>query len=191
MARLDDDALSWGGDDDPTLDVGVPATPPPTGLPKGYTAVGRGSEATVSTPAGATPDADATPGTAAASARAASAGATAAGSPAVSAAAASPAAGAPAGNATLVSLGVLGGIYLLLAVGWFIGGSRLQFVAQLFLDSTGYVVTWGLAVLAPVIWFGTVFFLTRGGRTWVRMLLLIVGAIVLLPWPFLLVGVGA
>lgn len=164
MARPDDDALSWGGDDDPTLDVGVPATPPPATLPKGYSAVGRGSEdaASSSRDSVTSPRSD----TDAAEA-------------------------APAGNVTLVSLGVLGGIYLLLAVGWFIGGSRLQFVAQLFLNSTGYVVTWAIAVLAPAIWFGTVFFLTRGGRPWVRMLLLIVGAIVLLPWPFLLVGVGA
>jgi hypothetical protein len=33
--------------------------------------------------------------------------------------------------------------------------------------------------------------LTRGRRAWLRMLLLAMGAVVLLPWPFLLVGVGA
>jgi hypothetical protein len=94
-------------------------------------------------------------------------------------------------NVTLVSLGVLGGIYLLLAVGWFIGGARLQFVAQLFLDPAGYLVAWAIAVLAPAIWFVTVLVLTRGRRAWLRMVLLAVGAIALLPWPFLLVGVGA
>lgn len=36
----DDDALSWSGDDDPTLDVG--STTP--SLPDGFTAVGKGSE---------------------------------------------------------------------------------------------------------------------------------------------------
>ena len=47
MARgTDDDALAWGGDDDPTLDVGANANPDatPAALPKGYSAVGKGSE---------------------------------------------------------------------------------------------------------------------------------------------------
>ena len=154
MAPRDDDALSWGGDDDPTLDVGVPAAP--RGAGKGPDAVTRrDAEAAPAVP---------TP--------------------------ASVAAPAPMDNVTLVSLGVLGGIYLLLAVGWFIGGARLQFVAQLFLNSTGYVVTWAIAVIAPAIWFVTVLVLTRGRRGWIRMLLLVLGAVVLLPWPFLLVGVG-
>jgi hypothetical protein len=165
MAARDDDALSWDGDDDPTLDVGVPAAPRDASIrpnAAGDTDAGpdagtrRGAQ---SVPAVPTP--------------------------------ASLAAPAPMDNVTLVSLGVLGGIYLLLAVGWFIGGSRLQFVAQLFLNPTGYIVTWAIAVLAPAIWFVTVLVLTRGRRGWVRMLLLVIGAVVLLPWPFLLVGVGA
>jgi hypothetical protein len=40
--RPDDDALSWEGDEDPTLDVGAKREPPT--LPDGYTAVGKGSE---------------------------------------------------------------------------------------------------------------------------------------------------
>lgn len=177
MARPDDDALSWGGDDDPTLDVGAardasPAAAPT--LPPGYTAVGRGSEqaAPSAAPRGAddaagTPDADP----------------------------------APAGNAALVAMGVIGGIYLLLALGWLIGGLRLQGVAGYLVAADGIAspvwtagtlaAVW-LAVLAPLIWFVTVFVTTRRSRPWLRGVLLVAGVLLLLPWPFIMVGtVGA
>lgn len=38
----DDEALSWAGDDDPTLDGGTPASAP--ALPDGFTPLGRGSD---------------------------------------------------------------------------------------------------------------------------------------------------
>ncbi|WP_159498464.1 DNA polymerase III subunit gamma/tau [Microbacterium sp. 18062] len=161
MAGRDDDALSWGGDDDPTLDVGVPASAPET-----------------------TPRADTAPDGHAAATGSRAEPASTTGTPADAAPA------APMDNVTLVSLGVLGGVYLLLAIGWFIGGSRLQLIAQLFLEPNGYLVAWLLAVVAPAIWFGTILLTTRGSRTWLRILLLVVGAVLLLPWPFLMVGVG-
>ncbi|HCM50548.1 MAG TPA: DNA polymerase III subunit gamma/tau, partial [Microbacterium sp.] len=43
-----------------------------------------------------------------------------------------------------------------------------------------------LAVLTPLIWFVTVLLLTRGGRSWVRILLLVLGALLVLPWPFIM-----
>lgn len=175
MARRDDDALSWDGDDDPTLDVGTdaapgrqaetsaPVEPAPietvhsaAALPAGYSAVGKGadevgrieSDGTVIAPGGP----------------------------------------APMGNTTLVSLGVLGGVYLLLTVGWLLGGAKLNLIAQLFLDPIAFQITLWLAVLAPPIWFVTVLLLTRGRRAWIRFALLAVGAIVLVPWPFVLSG---
>src|SRR5690606_37076922 len=63
-AGRDEDALSWGGDDDPTLDVGAAdrdeATPTAetASLPEGWSAVGRGSES-VSAAEAAEADADA------------------------------------------------------------------------------------------------------------------------------------
>lgn len=153
MVSRDDDALSWDGDDDPTL---VGAAPP-------------AAPARVPRDAVATPDADAgeTPP--------------------------DPDDSAPAtlSNAGLIAVGVFGGIYLLLAVGWFIGGSRLQLIAQLFVDPAAHTAAWILATLAPVLWYATILLLTRTRPAWLRFALLVVGAVVLVPWPFLMVGVGA
>jgi hypothetical protein len=189
MARRDDDALSWDGDDDPTLDIGVaapletgpdgePATAPdieltaaprayaaPPALPAGFTAVGKSSETVGRVEA----DGSVTPAGAA----------------------------EPLGNAALITLGILGGVYALWTIGWIVGGLRVHGVAGFLVSSDGsasplwtagnLVAVW-LAVLAPAIWFGTVVWLTRGGRAWLRLLFLIVGAILLVPWPFIMVG---
>lgn len=164
----DDDALTWG-DDDPTLDVGsAPAVAPrsserPT-LPHGYTAVGRGSDVVSEADGeqtGAPEDEQ------------------------------SGAEEAPVqlGNAALIALGVLGGVYLLYTVGWFIGGSRLQAIAPLLLVSpAAYVPAFWLAVLAPAIWFATTLLLTRRSATWVRFAWLAAGALLLVPWPFIMIG---
>ena len=193
-AGREDDALSWDswdGDDDPTLDAGVgasrdrgerttaprasegplrtddaSASEPAPRLPEGFTAVGPGSEAvTASEPE----DADE--------------------------------ARAGMGNVTLVALGVLGGIYLLYSIGWIIGGLRLQSVAAFLVANDGQAPpTWAagnvvalvLAVLAPVIWFVTVIVLTRASGAWMRWVFLVLGVILLVPWPFIMVGaIGA
>lgn len=175
-ARSDDDALSWDGDDDPTLDVSTrdherepleaktdveggdraPAPAEPAPLPDGFTAVGKGSEAVA---AERRTDLDAS-------------------TPAM-------------GNAALIGVGIFAGVYLLLALGWLLGAGRLQLVAQLFLDPVSFQVTLWLAVLALPLWFATVFWLTRGARTWVRFVLLAAGAVLLIPWPFVLAGAFA
>lgn len=95
---------------------------------------------------------------------------------------------ASTGNAALIAVGVFAGIYLLLAIGWILGAARLQLVAQLFLEPVAFQVTMWLAVLAPPIWFVTTLVLTRGGRGWIRFTALAAGAILLVPWPFVLAG---
>ncbi|MCT9001501.1 DNA polymerase III subunit gamma/tau [Microbacterium memoriense] len=154
----DDDPLSWGGDDDPTLEVGTPVAAPT--LPAGFTAVGRGSDDV---------------------ARIAQAGT------------ATPVAGpVPLSNAMLVTIGVIGGIYALYVVGWFIGGVRLQGTANFLVSPVGYGAALWLAVAAPILWFVTAFVLTRTSKSWVRIGWLVAGLALLLPWPFILVGaVGA
>lgn len=170
----DDDALSWDGDEDPTLDTGkassladgdaqtdagAPALAADTGsadpaaLPDGYTAVGKGSE-TVGAPSAS----DAAPER------------------------------QQMGNATLVGIGILAGVYLLLTIGWLLGAGRLQLVASLFLEPVAFQITLWLAVLALPLWFVTVLWLTRASRAWVRFTLLIAGAVLLIPWPFVLAG---
>jgi len=158
----DDDALSWDGDDDPTLDVGTrPAPDPepaaePLALPDGYTAVGRGSDEVGRI------DADGT--------------VTMPGEP------------APLGNVMLVSLGILGGIYALFTIGWIIGGLRLEGTAQFLVSPVGYRFAFWLAVIAPALWFATVYLLTRLSKPWLRLVWLIGGLALLVPWPFVMIG---
>ncbi len=154
-ARRDDDALTWDGDDDPTLDTGAPASPTAPTLPDGYTAVGKDAD-TVAL-AGEDVVAVSEPR-------------------------------APMSNAVLIVLGILGGFYLIFTVGWVIGGLRLQGAAQYLVTDVMFQGSFWLAVLAPALWFGTVLFLTRGSAAWVRILWLVAGAILLVPWPFIMVG---
>ncbi|MFE5410579.1 DNA polymerase III subunit gamma/tau [Microbacterium sp. NPDC056569] len=177
----DDDALTWDGDDDPTLDHGATGepsadaepeaeTPPPAEaskveLPEGFTAVGRGSDAV-----GAEGPADA--------------GAAASVAPSVDTTAERHA----MGNGTLIAFGVLGGVYALYAIGWLIGGLRLQGKAQYLVLDVMYQGSLWLAVLAPLLWFATAFLLTRGARAWVRFAWLAAGVVLLLPWPFVMIG---
>ncbi|GAA3762538.1 hypothetical protein GCM10022240_13840 [Microbacterium kribbense] len=98
----------------------------------------------------------------------------------------------PMGNATLIGLGMLGGVYLLFVIGWIIGGFRLQGKSQSLVTDAMFQGSFWLAVLAPIIWFGTVFLLTRGKAAWLRIVWLVAGFILLVPWPFIMTGaVGA
>ncbi|KRB38123.1 hypothetical protein [Microbacterium sp. Root180] len=183
----DDEALSWG-DDDPTLDVGSraedtvaqtpsePAAPAAIVLPDGYTAVGKGSEPVADTDV---PDSDADSGDSHDDAGDSGDAGDSRGSDD----------DAPGmGNAELISLGVLGGFSVLYALGWLIGGLRLQGTAEFLVAPLAYQVSLWLAVLAPLVWFATVLLLTRGGRRWVRFVWLVGGVVLLVPWPFIMVG---
>nr|BFF11774.1 hypothetical protein GCM10025699_30770 [Microbacterium flavescens] len=94
----------------------------------------------------------------------------------------------PMGNAELITLGVIGGFSVLYAVGWLIGGLRLQGTAQFLVSSVAYQISLWLAVLAPVVWFAAVYLLTIGSKTWVRFAWLAAGVVLLVPWPFIMVG---
>ncbi len=162
MSSDSDDALHWEGDDDE-------ASPRPV-LPRGWTPLGKGAE-TVVRPDAERHDSAATD----------------------EAADIAEEAEPPAGMSTaaLVTLGVLGGIYLLYIVGWFVDGLRLQGTATYLVTDVMYQVSlWG-ASLAPALWFLCVWVLTRKARTWARLLGLLLGVVVLIPWPFAMLGAGA
>jgi hypothetical protein len=183
------DALSWDGDDDPTLDTGSSAddsvgedasadddgriaagAKSSTGLPAGYTAVGRGADDI--SRSDAEPDEDAAEGEAA---------------PADADQA------QPMGNAALIALGVLGGVYLLYTIGWIVGGLRLQDVIPFLLPETAvarvaYAFALWIAVAAPAIWFSATVLLTRRSRSWVRFVWLAAGVVLPIPWPFAMIG---
>ncbi|WP_309664495.1 hypothetical protein [Microbacterium paludicola] len=157
MTSRDDDALSWAGDDDPTL---VSATAP---TPVGGPASSRRqsdelAEAETEQPGEISTEA------------------------------------APEGlsNAALISLGVLGGIYLLYSIGWFVGGIRVHNLSGLLgIDTAVSVPVLVLAVAAPAIWFIATYVLTRGSRAWIRFAWLVAGALLLVPWPFATLGAGS
>lgn len=96
------------------------------------------------------------------------------------------------GNLALVFYGVIGGVYLLFAAGWVVGGFRLRPRASLLLGDWMYFPWMWLAALAPVLWFAASWVLTRGRASWIRIVALIAGAVLLVPWPFVMFGtVGA
>ncbi|OZB88829.1 MAG: hypothetical protein B7X41_06080, partial [Microbacterium sp. 14-71-5] len=66
------------------------------------------------------------------------------------------------GNAALVFYGIIGGVYLLFAVGWIVGGFRLRPRASLLLGDWTYFPWMWLAALAPILWFAAAWVLTRG-----------------------------
>ena len=149
MTSDSDDALSWDGDDD--------AARPAPALPKGWDAVGKGSEAVgrVETDGTVTTEDE---------------------RPALS-------------TALLLVLGVVGGVYLLYTVGWVIGGLRLKPLANLIVADAMFVPWFVLAVAAPLLWFLASWVLTRGRATWIRIGVLLLGVVLLVPWPFVTVGV--
>ncbi|MEL4317977.1 DNA polymerase III subunit gamma/tau [Leifsonia sp. YIM 134122] len=166
-AARDDDALNWAGDDDPTL------------VARDADAVAAGGSANPEAPAGADLPAGWTP----------------VGEPgrvrqpdAATDAADTDDGPAQSGSATLITLGVLGGIYLIYMIGWGVVATRMSTgtidpVAQ-FMFMLG---TW-FAILAVPLWFGVTLWLT-GGRPRTRLLWLFAGVVLLVPLPFLL-GTG-
>ena len=84
----------------------------------------------------------------------------------------------------LVSLGILGGIYLLYTVGWFISWQRLLFASNDELELVAFHVQQILAIVAPALWFIVTMLLTRERKPAIRLVWLLVGAVVLVPWSF-------
>ncbi|MFG6278322.1 DNA polymerase III subunit gamma/tau [Microbacterium sp. 5K110] len=185
----DDDALSWDGDDDPTLDVGdrAPADNPgtPAGAEPAAAASTHGAPTAAPTeqaptdPAVRQPAASSAPDPAPTMARAQA--------PAQEETETAPAASTPLGNAGLVGIGMVAATFLLFAIGWVLAGRQLLALGIPIPDVTVIALTAG-AALAPPTWFVATLVLTRGWRTWQRFLVLILGVVLLVPWPLLSMG---
>lgn len=92
----------------------------------------------------------------------------------------------------LLLVGIVGGVYLLYTIGWIIGGLNLQAGALFLVPTVMYQVAVWAAVLAPALWFGAVWMLTRHSAAWIRVVGFIAGIALLVPWPFVMTGaVGA
>ena len=89
------------------------------------------------------------------------------------------------GSVALVIHGVLGGIFLLYTIGWFhLSRTTGSGLAATYTDVVGrfmFDVGLVLAVAAPVLWFLATLHLGRG-RPLLRVLALVLGALILLPW---------
>ncbi len=172
----DDDALSWDGDDDPTLDVGEKRAPervaeaePLDPEPLQPTPVAEPLQPTTSreTPAARYPESES--------------------EATVDTPEADAAHSAPLGNVGLVGIGMVAATFVLFAIGWLVAGLKLRGLGLPIPDVTVLALTIA-AALAPLVWFVAVLALTRGWRTWQRFLLLILGILLLVPWPFLSLG---
>lgn len=86
----------------------------------------------------------------------------------------------------LVTWGVLGGVYLIYTVGWIISVTRGGGVQPTLLGEILFQLGELLAIASPALWVVAAFALTRGRRPIVRLLWLVIGLIVVLPWPFAL-----
>jgi hypothetical protein len=84
----------------------------------------------------------------------------------------------------LVVYGVLAGIYLLYTLGWI---TSLEFLPMVDLFS-GIMYQFGqfLAIASPALWFAAAVVLTRERKPVVRLLWIVLGLVVVAPWPFLL-----
>ncbi|PRY69105.1 hypothetical protein B0I08_103311 [Glaciihabitans tibetensis] len=165
MARdPDEDALNWGDDGDPTyLDSPAP-------------------DRSSARPA----DRDEADAAAATSADPAPTDALPHDESATEAATAAPVERQAMSSVMLLSLGVLAGVYLLYTAGWFTSAARNIAVPVGALDVVMAQLREYLSVAAPALWFVATLLLTRGRKASLRLLLLVLGAIVLLPLPFAL-----
>lgn len=92
---------------------------------------------------------------------------------------------APGTSSTmLVVFGILGGIYLLYTVAWLITALRPSYTTGVALNDLMSRISSILAVLAAPAWFVAALVLTASRRNWVRILALVAGIVVLLPWGF-------
>jgi hypothetical protein len=215
-AQPDDDALSWAGDDDPTLDVrerhveerADPVGPVETTDAPSVAGVStaRPTDAATARPAAGDPrasgvsvgDVDEVSAWEVAPARSDAAHAradadddskTVAGTGSAAGGATLATAEAPReqmSSVALIAVSVLGGIFLLYTIGWFVSVQRIGTGASDGLRTLMFTVGQVLAVAAAPLWFAASFFATRGRQARWFVLALVVGAFVLIPWPFVI-----
>lgn len=87
-------------------------------------------------------------------------------------------------SAALIGFGIFGGIYLLFSVAWLITALRNPTQIADALGNAMFQFGLWLSVAAPAIWFGAVLYLAKDKRVSTRLLFLVVGVLVLIPWPY-------
>jgi hypothetical protein len=159
--RDDDEALAWAGDDDPTLQ-------PVSRAPR------RGRAASGS-PAGPEPRRTVLDEADEAEDRAAE-----------RELAEAEAASAQLSSAALIGFGVLGGVYLLFTIGWAVSFARYEQPIDVDFTVLSHRIGQSLAVAASPLWFVVVLLVGQRADIRYRFLWLVIGMLVLVPWPFLM-----
>lgn len=166
----DDEALGWAGDDDPTLaPEGVPGGPGGPAAPRG-----RGPRRGETAPAAPRTVLD----------EAEDAEDRAADRELEEAERAS----AQLSSAALIGLGVLGGVYLLYTIGWIVFFSRYELAIDMTFGVFSDLIARTLAIAAAPLWFVATLLVTQRRDLRYRFLWLVIGVLVLVPWPFLIGG---
>ncbi|MCU1422824.1 MAG: hypothetical protein JWN36_2475 [Microbacteriaceae bacterium] len=91
------------------------------------------------------------------------------------------------GSALLVAYGVFAGAYVLFIAGWLVSVTNTEVPVVDILPTVMYRLGQVLAAASPLLWFGGVLVLTRRVRS--RVLWLLLGLLVVAPWPFILGGI--
>lgn len=87
----------------------------------------------------------------------------------------------PIGSGALIGFGVFGGIYLLYTVAWLVSASAMSGVSGIASE-----IMRVFAIMAPALWFVVTLWVGQRAANRTKFLWLIVGALVLIPWPFIL-----
>ena len=92
----------------------------------------------------------------------------------------------PAGlsSVALIGFGIFAGIYLLFSVAWLITALRNPTQIADALGNAMFQFGLWLSVAAPAIWFGAVLYVGKDSKVSTRLLWLLVGVLVLIPWPY-------
>jgi hypothetical protein len=90
--------------------------------------------------------------------------------------------GAASGSALLIVYGALGGIYLLMTIGWIATGLRFRPTSDDPLSAFMERFASILAVASPAAWFAMAYWLTRGSPPWMRLLWIGLGILLVAPW---------
>lgn len=87
-------------------------------------------------------------------------------------------------SAALIGFGIFAGIYLLYSVAWLITALRNPTQIADALGNAMFQFGLWLSVAAPAIWFGAVLYLGKDKKVSTRLLYLLVGVAILIPWPY-------
>ncbi|MFC0681320.1 hypothetical protein ACFFGH_26110 [Lysobacter korlensis] len=98
--------------------------------------------------------------------------------------------GAASGSALLIIYGAFGGIFLLMTIGWIATALRYEPTTDDPLGGFMQRVSTLLAIASPGMWFGIAFWLTRGRPPWQRIVWLVLGMLLVAPWPLITGSLG-